>query len=332
MPKPPAGREQLPLFAAERRPALEVEPAPVSDELRALALALPPVVRLGTSTWTSPGWEGLVYARSHPPLTLARQGLRAYARHPLLRAVGLEHGGYGPLSTAGLAALAAEVPEGFAFLARADERLTRARRPEPRRPGDPPGGDEPRWLDVEHARERVVRPFVDGLGPKAGVLLFLLPTQDEAALGGRRGLPDRLHRFLQALPRGVSYAVELRNHKLATPAYAAALRDAGALHCVSVHPSMPDVRTQARELDLLDAPGLVVRWSLNPRLDYDTAHRYYQPFDALVDPDLVTRFAIAELVRAMSERGRPSLVLVGNTAEGSAPRSVEQLARAIVGT
>ena len=68
-----------------------VDPAAVEDEVRALGVALPARIHLGTSSWSFPGWTGLVYAlRNGKPATeqvLARHGLAAYARHPLFRTV-----------------------------------------------------------------------------------------------------------------------------------------------------------------------------------------------------------------------------------------------------
>lgn len=305
-------------------------PARISDDVRALAERLPPRVYFGTSSWSFPGWDGLVYARPYPKTALARGGLAAYARHPLLRAAGIDRTFYGPVDTDVFAAYADAVPDDFRFLAKAHEHCTLARFPRHRRYGADRGRDNPRWLDAAYAAEAVVHPFAEGLGSKAGVVLFQFSPQDEQRLGGRHGFPERLHRFLAALPRGPRYAVELRNHKLITRGYVDALRELGVLHCVSVHPTMPDVRTQARLCGVLDAPELVVRWMLTPRLDYETARRYYHPFDTLVDPDLVARAGIAELVVAMSERGGASLVIVNNKAEGSAPRSIEALALAIV--
>ncbi|MEX1362810.1 MAG: DUF72 domain-containing protein [Nannocystaceae bacterium] len=333
MARPRHGPGQLALFetAAPAPPApAKVLPAAAREHHVALARSLPSRVHLGTSSWSFPGWDGLIYAHAYPKSALARGGLEAYARSPLLNAVGLDRSYYGPLSVQTFADYAAVVPDDFRFLAKAHEELTLARFPRHRRYGARRGQDNPRWLDAHYATEHVVGPFVEGLGPKAGVLLFQLSPQDESLLGGRHGFADLLHRFLSALPKQTTYAVELRNHKLATPAYAQALRDVGALHCVSVHPTMPDVRTQARTLDVLQGAGLVVRWMLNPRLSYETARRYYQPFDTLVDPDPVALEGIASLVRAMAERGRPSLVIVNNKAEGCAPLSIERLAEAIV--
>ncbi|MEM9459937.1 MAG: DUF72 domain-containing protein [Myxococcota bacterium] len=331
MAGPRRGGGQLRLFDVEQAPLRPtVQSFPATEAQRALAERLPARVYMGTSSWSFPGWDGLVYARPYPKATLARQGLAAYARHPLFNAAGLDRTFYGPVTTEVLAAYAADVAEDFRFLAKAHEQCTLARFPRHRRYGDLRGRDNPRWLDPAYATEAVVRPFVEGLRAKGGVLLFQFSPQDEQLLGGRHGFADRLHRFLAALPPGPRYAVELRNHKLMTPGYVAALRDLSVLHCVSVHPTMPDVRTQARLTRALDAPDLVVRWMLTPRLDYETARRYYHPFDTLVDPDPVARAGIAELVRAMNERGGSSIIIVNNKAEGCAPRSIEALAEAIV--
>ena len=81
---------QLPLFADSDA----VDPANVPDEVRRLATRLPAAIRLGTSSWSFPGWTGLVFApRNGKPATeqvLARHGLPAYAAHPLLRTVSLD--------------------------------------------------------------------------------------------------------------------------------------------------------------------------------------------------------------------------------------------------
>ncbi len=78
-PDPPASLFDVP-----------VRPAPVDPRTRALAARLPPGLRLGTSSWSFPGWAGLVWANPAPPADLSRRGLPAYAAHPLLRAVSLD--------------------------------------------------------------------------------------------------------------------------------------------------------------------------------------------------------------------------------------------------
>src|SRR5262245_42435710 len=87
-----------PGIAAEpERPPEPPTPAPTTDAQRALGDRLPTELRLGTSSWSFPGWTGLVYARESTPELLAREGLPAYARHPLLRTVGVDRTFYGPV-------------------------------------------------------------------------------------------------------------------------------------------------------------------------------------------------------------------------------------------
>jgi hypothetical protein len=80
---------QLGLFPeaphALHRPA--VGPAEPSAELQRVATQLPREVRLGTSSWSFPGWHSMVYDRVASEAALAGDGLAAYAAHPLLRSV-----------------------------------------------------------------------------------------------------------------------------------------------------------------------------------------------------------------------------------------------------
>jgi len=61
-----------------------------SEELVRLAQRVPKNLHFGTSSWSFPGWVGIVYAQLYGASLLARHGLSAYARHPLLRAVNLD--------------------------------------------------------------------------------------------------------------------------------------------------------------------------------------------------------------------------------------------------
>ena len=75
------------------------------ERCRALQARLPPTLRMGTSSWSFPGWAGIVYPRSVPASVLAREGLREYARRPLLRTVGIDRSYYAAVRARGPAAL-----------------------------------------------------------------------------------------------------------------------------------------------------------------------------------------------------------------------------------
>ncbi|HET8649265.1 MAG TPA: DUF72 domain-containing protein, partial [Gemmatimonadales bacterium] len=79
--------------------------APTSAEQRAveeLGAAIPPLIRFGTSSWTYPGWRGLVYHREYPARGAAAAMLEEYARFPLFRTVGIDSTFYAPPTPATL--------------------------------------------------------------------------------------------------------------------------------------------------------------------------------------------------------------------------------------
>jgi hypothetical protein len=73
-------------------------------------------LRLGTSSWSFPGWSSIVYDGAASETLLAREGLAAYAKHPLFRTVGLDKTYYRPAPRAEFERLAAQVPSEFKFL------------------------------------------------------------------------------------------------------------------------------------------------------------------------------------------------------------------------
>lgn len=327
-----SGSDQLALFPGlvpEKEAKKGVEPADVSEEVRQLGLELPPGIRLGGSTWSFPGWMGLVWSGKYSESRLAKEGLAAYAQHPLLRGVGLDRTYYQPLETEEFAEYAEAVPEGFRFLVKAQEVLTVSRWPDRPRYGTHRGQTNPLFLDVAYAVDQVVAPYVEGLGEKGGALLFQLAPQD---LGVPEKFADELHDFLAALPRGPVYAVELRNREALTRAYAEALAATGAVHCHNVHPRMPEVRVQARLAgsNRPGAPATIIRWLLGSGMTYEEAGRRYAPFDRIQKEDPAARRALAEMAREAHAAVRPFLCTVNNNAEGCAPLSIVGLAEEIV--
>jgi hypothetical protein len=158
---------------------------------------------------------------------------------------------------------------------------------------------------------------------------------------------ERIGAMLAGLPgelngRSPTYAIELRNPELLTPRFVRTLRASGARLCVAIHSRMPPAARQGVALHAMDATEeerddwqlkgpLVVRWSLASGSRYEEAKDRYAPFDRIVDPDIPTRGALAHLIHVALKSGQPSFVIVNNKAEGSAPLSAIELARAVVG-
>lgn len=322
--------DQLSLFAD----ADGVDPAAIDDDVRALGTRLPARIRLGTSSWSFPGWTGLVYApHGNKPATeqvLARHGLTAYAAHPLLRTVSLDRTFYAPLTAAEFSRYAAQVPADFRFVVKAPAAFTD---PVIRKSGSGEAArDNPSFLDAAAVAAAFVRPALEGLGPKAGPLVFQFPPLGRRLLDDLPRLIARIAAFMTVLPRGPLYAVEVRDPQLACPAFAAALRDARAVPCLAVHARMPPADEQADRYGFDDAAGpmpLVVRWNLHGGRGYEEAKADYFPFNRLVEEDAPSRAALARLARAAAAHDRDVFITINNKAEGSAPLSVIQLAAAI---
>lgn len=309
-------REQFDLFGVQAG----VAPAEADPTLRALRRLVPDRIRLGTSSWSFPGWAGLVYAATHSEQALARDGLAAYAAHPLLRAVSIDRTYYASIAEQDFARYAAAVPDDFRFLVKADRLLTD---PE----ADATTGVY--WLDPEYAALAVATPAMRGLGPKLGAIVFQFSPRGAGRHGGPVRFAAMLTDFLGALPRGPVYAVELRTPALMTRAYAAALEHTGTAHCYTVHSSMLPIAEQLRRIPVAANPRLIVRWMLHAGLDYEGAQAQYAPFNRLVDEDPATRETIARACVTAALDERDAIVGINNKAEGSAPLSAVRLAEAI---
>jgi uncharacterized protein YecE (DUF72 family) len=322
-----------------------VRPAEHDDVLVRLGRHLPPSVYLGTSSWSFPGWQGIVYGDTYGESTLAREGLVAYSQHPVLRAVGIDRSFHQPLPRSELARYASQVPPGFRFLVKAPALVTDAFA---RGERGAPTATNPYFLDSSAATEQFVIPTTEGLGERAGPLVFQLSPLPHTMAAGEAGHEtiERLGAFLSALPRAVgdfapSYAVELRTSELLTPRFIRMLRETGTRLTIGIHANMPAAARQSAALRALDAlpdegddwrlkGPLVVRWNLHSGLRYDDAKSRYAPFDRLLDPDITTRGALAHLVHVALKSGQPSFIIANNKAEGSAPLTLVELARAIV--
>lgn len=323
-----------------------VGPASCSEELRRLGHRLPGSVYLGTSSWSFPGWQGIVYDGAYTETQLAHQGLAAYAQHPLLRAVGIDRGFYQPLAADEYARYARQVPDAFRFVVKAPARISDAViRGEHGRPD----ASNPHFLAAALARVSFVRPVLEGLGVKAGPLVFQLSPLPRALLGSTEQLHATIARigaFVAALPTAVDgiapvYAIEPRDAELLTPRFVRTLREAGARLALSIHARMPAATRQAAALHAMDtAPEegddwrlkgpLIVRWNLHAGLRYDEAKHRYAPFDSLLDADIVTRGALAHLIHVAIRSSQPAYVIANNKAEGSAPLTCIELAKAVL--
>jgi uncharacterized protein YecE (DUF72 family) len=280
---------------------------------------------LGTSSWSFPGWAGIVYPPGLTREQLARDGLAHYARHPLLRAASVDRGYYAALAAGEYAEYARQVPGDFRFLVKAVRDLTTPALQLPAGERAPVG----RYLDRDYLLRTVIAPVVEGLAARAGGVLLQFPPLPGAVLRRPKAFLDGLRRLLAGLPADPPCFVELRNPQLYAPGYVDVLAATGARHCFSVHPGAPPLAEQRELVGDAAAGPLYLRWNLRRDRRYEEARDAFAPFDRLVVEDPETRAAAVDLVAAALAAGRPAFVIANNKAEGSAPLTLEKLAAAL---
>jgi len=326
---------QLGLFAPEG-PAGAREDRRLSEQLArehagaaALAARLPPVVRLGTSSWSFPGWKGLVWSRRTTTAVLAREGLSEYARHPLFRTVGIDRGFYAPIPGADLARYSEQLPPGFPCCAKAPEAVMAPVRTNPR--GEPERRANPDFLNAERFVDEMVGPFLEVFRDHAGPFILQMPPAPRELAPTPSAFAEKLDGFLAALPRSARYAVELRDPELVTPDYVRVLASRGAAHVYNYVTAMPMPEEQEKAVRLETAPFAVVRLLLAPGTRYNDRREEFSPFDKLVAPDAEMRRQVAALARRGASLGRDVFVLVNNKAEGCSPLTIRALAEMLAG-
>ncbi|MBC7682085.1 MAG: DUF72 domain-containing protein, partial [Ferruginibacter sp.] len=292
------------------RSTTSVRPQPPDPAWTALAHTLPRQLRMGTSSWTYPGWAGLLWDGDYSETTLSKHGLAAYARHPLLRTVSVDRNFYRALSASQYAAFAAQVPDDFRFVVKAPSLVTDALVRAENGRGQQTNAA---FLNAGLAAQDFILPALEGLGHKVGALVFQLSPLPPQLLARMPEVLARLGRMLAALPAlrptapdGV-FAVEVRDPAFLTPDFITVLRSVGATYCLGLHPKLPPIGEQLGILRALWPGPLVCRWNLNRvhgAYGYEDARDVYAPFNTIVDPDPDTRLTLAKAVAGTVGRGQ----------------------------
>jgi uncharacterized protein YecE (DUF72 family) len=320
---------QLTLF--DTTPPAEPDPAAarlrqVHDEARDIAARLPAGVFFGTSSWSFPGWKGLVYSTGRAQAALAREGLREYAQHPLLTTVGVDRSYYAPIPLDDLHEYASQLPPGFRCCFKAPASVTALAL-------GAPGNQAPNpdFLSVQRLVTDLLEPCAAAFREHTGPIILEFPPFPRQRRLEPADFHERLDRFLGALPREFAFAVELRDARLLTSDYRTMVARHGVAHTYNYWSAMPMPGAQAVVVPPEDADFSVIRLLLRPGTWYEDQRDRFKPFDRLVEPDEAMRADVVTVVRRALSRGRRVFVLVNNKAEGSSPLTVMALARRLAG-
>lgn len=317
-------------LAGEPEPA-PAAPLPPRDQMAAWRARIPPFIHFGTSTWTYPGWLGLVYTRTYPERGAAGRMLAEYVRFPLFTTVGIDSSFYGPPQPQTLEAWARVLPGGFQCVSKVWDRITVHTFTGKREPAELAGRRNPDFLNPSLFLSDVWEPYQRHFGGHTGPFVFEFQTIAGWGPRAAEEFADRLDSFLAFLPREGRYAVEVRNEEFLTPGYFAVLRRHGAAHVFSSWTRMPPIGSQLDLPDPITADFVVARALLRPGRSYADAVEMFKPYDRVRDPNPELRSDLERLARRAIDLRIPAWLIVNNRAEGSAPHTIAAIAERLAG-
>ena len=295
------------------------------------AKRLPANIRFGTSTWTYPGWKGLIYQREYASeKEFTAKSLEEYAQFPLFRTVGIDSSFYAPPKRQLLQSYATMVPENFRWVSKVWERITIPKYPGHRRYGALAGKENPDFLHAERFRTEVLTPYVEAdIKAHTGPFVFQFPTISKSVLSPAQFF-DRLNTFLSQLPKEFSYAIELRNPELLNAHYFSILNTHRATHCFNHWHYMPRLADQmkcAADAGGLDADFYVARILTPLGVSYENAVKLFSPYETLKRENPEMRTDAVRLIKRAVETKKSAFIIVNNRAEGNAPMTIDAIGK-----
>ena len=271
------------------------------------------VLHYGTSSWSAKGWVGPFYPEGMKPGDfLAHYATRfdtveadvTYYRVPDRRLVeGWER----------------KLPEGFRLSAKFPKEVVHA--------GKGPQPDASRLLVPENVGP-VTEAFLEAmslLGDKLGPLVIQFPYFNRRAFTDRGPFLERLASYLEGLPKGFRFAVELRNKNWVDDELLELLRAQGVAFVLLDLAYMPHPARWFESMDLLTADFSYTRLIG----DRKAVEAKTKTFDALVLDKSAELARWADLLRAVDTKVPESYVYANNHYAGHGPATIREL-RALV--
>jgi uncharacterized protein YecE (DUF72 family) len=306
---------------------LDPEPSFDRDGLRARLSGLAARgVYIGGSSWKYEGWLDSIYTRSRyqtrgkfSKKLFEDTCLSEYAT--VFPAVCGDFAFYQFPSVELWAKLFRQVPAGFRFGLKVPEQITVEAWPVHARYGALAGLANPTFLDAalfEQGFLRVLEPWRE----KVGVLIFEFGTFRQRSFAGPAEFAKALDLFLDRLPAGWRFAVEVRNAEFLTAEYFDCLRAHNVAHVFNAWTRMPEVAEQAAMPAARTSDLIVARALLKRGRPYEEAVRKFSPYDRVQEVNEPVRRALRELIDIAIVDGRPAFVFVNNRLEGNSPGTI----------
>ena len=219
-------------------------------------------------------------------------------------------------------------PESLSLAFKVPEDLTVFRWPTHARYGTRGGTQNDHFLRADLFTKLFAKrllPYRERVAP----LIFEFGTFPKAVFTTPHEFYARLDPFLDALPTGFRYAVELRNPEYLSPTYFSLLASHNVAHVFNAWTRMPELQDQLALEGAFTADFTVARALLTRHQNYDSAVNAFEPYDRTQEVNQGVRDALYELATTAVTRRRPAFLFVNNRLEGHAPSTIEAVAQAV---
>jgi uncharacterized protein YecE (DUF72 family) len=289
-------------------------------------------ILIGTSSWKYEGWLGSIYSpekylryfSASPPKhqkgRFEKTCLAEYAQ--TFSTVCLDAGFYTFPTSQMLEGYLSQVPATFRLSIKVTEDITVLRFPNLPRYGNRAGQLNPHFLDAD----LFIASFLGPLEPyrdRIGTLIIEFSHFHPGDWERGREFVAHLDAFLDKLPKGWDYSVEIRNESLLHPRYFEVLKSHNVAHTFNSWTRMPSVAEQLRIVGCETADFMSARFLLRPGRSYEQAVQTFQPYRKIREPNLEAREGLVQLLKPERFAGaRRRYIYVNNRLEGSAPMTI----------
>lgn len=312
----------FPLFDSEDdRPPLAARLAP---KLRAMA---DQGIFIGTSSWKYPGWVGSIYSKNRYE-TRGTFSKKKFEEHCLSEYAETFTTVCGDLtfyqfpSPPFWAKLFDATPRSFTMALKVPEDITVACWPKHARYGTRAGATNSHFLNVELLKTLFLRRLMP-YAERVATLIFEFGTFPKSQFPTPDDFYYRLDSFLEALPGGFRYAVEVRNPEYLSPAYFGLLKAYGVAHVLNAWTRMPPLEAQAKMPGVFDADFIVTRALLAKGRTFADGVKLFEPYDHVQEPNPAVRSAIVQVANHARTHKKPAFLFVNNRLEGFSPGTID---------
>jgi uncharacterized protein YecE (DUF72 family) len=302
---------------------------PRPDLAAKVALLAASGIYVGTSSWKYEGWLGLIYT---PERYLTRGKfsrakfettcLAEYAE--TFKTVCADAGYYQFPSAKMLDGYFSQVPSDFKVSIKVTEDITVKQFPNLPRYGRRAGQTNERFLDAD----LFISSFLGPLTPyrdQVGTLFFEFSPFHHGDWERGREFVAHLDAFLDKLPKGWDYSVEIRNESFLHPDYFEVLCRHGVAHAFNSWSRMPPVSEQIRMAGSETADFTSARFLLKPGRNYEQAVKNFQPYSEIKESNQEARAALAKLLTPAKAGRKRRYLYVNNRLEGCAPKTIYEV-------